>query len=267
MRRIILTQSRKANVGHIGCCLSVVEILTALYGGVLRIASPDDPQRDRFVLSKGHAALALYAVLSARGWISQTELDEFCKDGSSIAVHPEHAVRGVDFSTGSLGQGITMAAGAALAARLQHSSRRVFCLISDAECNEGSTWEATMFAAQHKLGNLQVIVDWNGQQALGTTRDVLDLPNLAERWRAFGWHTSEVDGHSVPQLVETLSSYNGEAPHIVLARTVFGRGVSYMETGVPITQTHLPVQPINWHYLPMSDHEFAIAMRELEASL
>ena len=265
MRRIILRQSKKANVGHIGCCLSVVEILTAIYDGVLKASSPDDPDRDRFVLSKGHAALALYAVLAAKGHITTAELDEFCRDGSSIAVHPEHTVRGVDFSTGSLGQGITIAVGAALAARLQHSTRRVFCLISDAECNEGSTWEAAMFAAQHRLGNLQVVVDWNRQQALGTTREVMDLPNLEERWRAFGWNVCEVDGHSVPQIAEALNSYRGELPHIVLARTVFGRGVSYMEQGIPITQTHLPVQPINWHYLPMSDHEFAIAMRELEA--
>jgi transketolase len=271
MRRIILTQSRRANVGHIGSCLCVVEILAAIYGGLLKASSPDDPDRDRFILSKGHAALALYAALAARNWISPAEMDGFCGDGSRIAVHPEHTVPGVDFSTGSLGQGICLAVGAALAARLQGSRRRIYCLISDAECNEGSTWEAAMFAAQHRLDNLQVVVDWNKQQALGLTRDIIDIPNLAERWRAFGWKVSEVDGHSVPRIVETLTAHQEQAlpdsaPHLILAHTIFGRGVSYMEQGTPLTQLHLPVQPINWHYLPMSDHEFDIAMRELEAA-
>ena len=270
MRRIILQQSRRANVGHIGCCLCVVEILAAIYGGVLKASSPHDPDRDRFILSKGHAALALYAALAGKGWISQSDLDEFCGEGSRIAVHPEHTVPGIDFSTGSLGQGISMAVGAALAARLQGSQRRVYCLISDAECNEGSTWEAAMFAAQHRLGNLQVVVDWNRQQALGLTREVIDTSNLAERWRAFGWRATEVDGHSVPELVDALTGH-GEGPHIgvphiILAQTIFGRGVSFMEQGVPLTQTHLPVQPCNWHYLPMSDGEFEIAMGELEAA-
>jgi transketolase len=266
LRRTILSQSKRANVGHIGSCLCIVEILAAIYGGLLRASSPRDPDRDRFILSKGHAALALYAVLASKGWISYAELDEFCGDGSRIAVHPEHTVPGVDFSTGSLGQGISMAVGAALAAKLQGSNRRVYCLISDAECNEGSTWEAAMFAAQHHFDNLRVILDWNRQQALGLTRDVIDMPNLAERWRAFGWTVSEADGHSIPELVEALSRDPAGQPHILLAHTVFGRGVSYMEAGEPLTQTHLPVQPINWHYLPMSDREFEIAMREVEAA-
>jgi transketolase len=266
LRRAVLRQSKRANVGHIGSCLCVVEILAAIYGSVLKALSPADPERDRFVLSKGHAALALYTVLAAKGWISNSELDEFCCEGSRIAVHPEHTVAGVDFSSGSLGQGICMAVGAALAAKLQGSSRRVYCLISDAECNEGSTWEAIMFAAQHRLDNLRVVVDWNRQQALGSTKEVIDIPNLAERWRVFGWKVSEVDGHSVPQLVQALSASSVNTPHVILAHTIFGRGVSYMEQGVPLTQVHLPIQPINWHYLPMSDVEFDIAMREVEAA-
>jgi transketolase len=270
MRRIILRQSKRANVGHIGSCLSVVDILSALYQRVLRISCPDDPNRDRFVLSKGHAALALYAALALKGWISEPELDTFCGDNSLLGVHPEAALTGVDFSTGSLGHGLSIAAGAALAAHMQLSHRRVYCLISDAECNEGSIWEAAMFAAHHRLDNLTVIVDWNGQQALGRTCDVLDCANLPERWKAFGWHVTEVDGHSIPALVESLSyklQGTSPKPHIVLARTVFGKGVSYMEGGVPITQTHLPVHPINWHYLPMSAIEYDIAMAELEGSL
>jgi transketolase len=263
LRRTILSQSKRANVGHIGSCLCVVEILAAIYG-ILRASSPSDPDRDRFVLSKGHAALALYAALAARGWISHAELDAFCGEGSRIAVHPEHTVTGVDFATGSLGQGLCMAVGASLAARLQGSKRRVYCLISDAECNEGSIWEAAMFAAHHRLDNLRVVLDWNRQQALGLTKDVIDLSNLPERWRAFGWTVSEADGHSIPQLTEALSREPALQPHIILAHTVFGRGVSYMEAGKPLAQTHLPVQPINWHYLPMTDQEFEIAMGEIE---
>jgi transketolase len=241
-----------------------VEILAALYGGVMK-GSPFDPDRDRFILSKGHAALALYAVLMLRGHITEDELNTFYGDDSLFGVHPEREVLGVDFSTGSLGHGLGIAAGAALAARMQCSRRRIYCLISDAECNEGSVWEAAMFAAHHKLDNLHVIIDANGQQAFGLTRDVLDSSNLAERWACFGWRVSEVDGHSVPALVDVLSyGSNESAPHVVIAKTTFGRGVSFMEEGRSVTQTHLPVQPINWHYLPMSDREYEIALAELE---
>jgi len=267
MRRIILEQSRRANVGHIGSCLCVVEILAALYSSVLQADAPNDPDRDRFILSKGHAGLALFAALSLKGWLPKKELDTFCGDNTLLGVHPEAALAGVDFSTGSLGQGACIAVGVALAARMQGSTRRVFCLISDGECNEGSVWEAAMFGAHHKLSNLHLIVDCNRQQALGATREVIDMSNLAERWHAFGWETSEVDGHSVPDLVEVLSARpSKEAPHIVIARTVFGKGVSYMEQGIPVTQSHLPVQPVNWHYLPMSQHEYDLAVAQVERS-
>lgn len=265
VREIILRQSKRANVGHIGSCLCVADILCALYGGVLRIASPEDPDRDRFILSKGHAALALYAVLSLRGWISPDELDAFCAEGSPLGVHPESVVRGIDFSTGSLGHGLSIAAGAALAARLEGSPRRVFCLLSDAECNEGSVWEAAMFAAHHRLSNLTAIIDLNGQQALGRTRDVLDLPNLRERWEVFGWSAGEADGHSIPELTRVLQA-SADRPRVVLARTTFGRGVSFMEEGRAVTPRNIPPHPINWHYLPLSDEEYAIALAELEAA-
>jgi transketolase len=265
LRRIILIQSKRANVGHIGSSLSVVEILVALYGGVLRISSPSDPDRDRFILSKGHAGLALQAALSLRGWISAEEVNTYCGDNSKMGVHPEPGLPGVDFATGSLGMGLSFAAGAALAARMQGSSRRVFCLLSDAECNEGSTWEAAMFAAHQKLSNLCVILDWDGQQAFGLTHDVMNCSNQAERWQAFGWHAVEVDGHSLADLTAAMSQ-PGEIPQIILAKTVFGKGVSYMEQGIPVTQTHLSVQPFNWHYLPMSDDEYKVAMEEIEVA-
>lgn len=267
-RRIVLQQSKRANVGHIGSCLCVVEILCALYERVLNIPSLDDPDRDRFILSKGHAALALYAVLALKGWLSSADLDSFCADGSLLGVHPEYHVAGIDFSAGSLGHGLSIAAGAALGAILQRSKRRVFCLVSDAECNEGSVWEAVMFSAHHRLHNLTVIVDVNGQQALGRTEDVLNLSNLTERWEAFGWRVTEVDGHAADQLFTALSrpSQAGDAPHVVLARTVFGRGVSFMMEGRAITQSHLPNQPVNWHYLPMSEEEYRLATVELETA-
>ncbi len=255
LRALILKISKQANVGHIGSALSIVEILAALYSGILHIPEPDDPERDRFILSKGHAAAAFYAMLFLKGWLSETELDTYCQDRSLLGVHPEYLLRGVDFSTGSLGMGLPIGAGAALAGRLQRSSRRVFVLVSDAECNEGSLWEAVMFAAHHRLSNLIAIVDLNGQQALGHTRDVLDLSPLADRWRAFGWDVHEVDGHDPEAITRTILGLNtgSELPHVVLAHTISGKGVSYME------------KRIKWHYWPMSEAEYQQALEELGA--
>jgi transketolase len=253
IRKIILEQSKRAHVGHIGCALSVADILACLYGETLHVIDPDDPERDRFVLSKGHAALALYGALFLKGWINQAALDSFNADGSLLGVHPEHALKGIDFSTGSLGHGLSIGAGAALAARLQGSGRRIFVLLSDAECNEGSTWEAIMFAAQHRLTSLTAIIDLNGQQALGYTKNVLDLSGMAERWNSFGWAVNEVDGHDAEALRDALIRNGAEQrPKVVVARTVFGKGVSFMES------------QIKWHYLPMSDEEYQQAMREVE---
>lgn len=256
IRRIVIEQSMRAGVGHIGSSLSVADILAALYGAVLRIDRPDDADRDRFVMSKGHAALALYAALHLRGWMSAEELDTFCGDGSRLGVHPEHTLAGVDFSTGSLGHGLAMGAGAALAARVQGSPRRVFVLLSDAECNEGSVWEAVMFAAHHRLANLVAIIDGNGQQALGATRDVLDLTPMAERWRAFGWDAHVVDGNDAPALATTLAALDTATgpPHVIVATTVFGKGVSFME------------RQLSWHYVSMSDADYENAISEILAA-
>jgi transketolase len=256
VRRTIVEQSKSANVGHIGSALSVVEILAALYGAVLKIETPTSLDRDRFILSKGHAALALYCFLQLRGWLKEPGLSSYCGDGTLLGVHPEHVLPGVDFSSGSLGHGLSVGAGAALAARRQRSRRSVFVLMSDAECNEGAVWEAAMFAAHHRLANLIGIIDLNGQQALGYTRDVLSLSPMAERWRAFGWAVQEVDGHNVEeiaQILQRLDTANGP-PHLLIARTVFGKGVSYMEN------------QIKWHYWPMSDTEFDQAILELSAA-
>lgn len=248
LRRTILEQAHRAGVGHIGSALSVVEILVATLG-TLR-GEPDDPDRDRFVMSKGHAALALYAALHASGRLPQELLDSYCGDGTLLGTHPEHDLDGVDFSSGSLGHGLSIGAGAALAARMQGSDRRAFVLVSDAELDEGSLWEAVMFAAHHRLRNLVVIVDANGQQALGHTKDVLDLEPLAERFGAFGWSAAEVAGHDVDALSQALAA-GGDRPRAVIARTTFGKGVSYME-GL-----------VKWHYWPMSDSDFEQALEEV----
>jgi len=253
VRSHILQQSKRANVGHIGSALSIVELLCALYGSILRCASLSDPERDRFVLSKGHAALSLYVVFYLKGWITKGELDSYCGDCTLLGVHPEHRSAGVDFCTGSMGMGIGFAAGAALAARLQGSDRRAFAILSDGECNEGSVWEAAMFAGQHRLSNLTALLDCNGQQAFGYTKDVLNADNLAERWAAFGWDVQVIDGHDIAALEHLLSTldYRGSRPHLLLARTVFGKGVSYMEG------------KIKWHYSPMNDQEYGQALREI----
>jgi transketolase len=256
VRRIVLEQSKRAGVGHIGSALSIVEIIVALYGSVLRIDETSDPDRDRFVLSKGHAALALYAALFLKGWITEDELNTFCGNATLLGVHPERALRGVDFSIGSLGQGLSFGAGSALAARLRESARRVFVLVSDAECNEGSIWEAAMFAAHHRLSNLTAIVDLNGQQAFGYTAEVLAPSPMTDRWRGFGWDVREVDGHDVIALTQALSEpHNADAPpRVIIARTTFGKGVSYMEG------------QIKWHYYPMSAQEYTEALSELAQS-
>jgi transketolase len=253
IRRIILEQSRRAHVGHIGSALSIVEIITTLYRDVLRVDDPFSAERDRFILSKGHAALTLYGALFLKGWITQEELNGYCADATLLGVHPEHALKGVDFSIGSLGQGLSFGAGSALAARMKNSSRRVFVLVSDAECNEGSLWEAAMFAAHHGLSNLTVVIDLNGQQALGYTDEVLSLSPMNERWRAFGWDALEVDGHDEAALAEALSDNRNDKPRVVIAKTTFGKGVSYME-GL-----------IKWHYTPMSEGEYRQALAEIGA--
>jgi transketolase len=257
IRRTVIEESMRAGVGHIGSSLSIADIVAALYGGVLRIDEPAAPERDRFVLSKGHAALALYAALAATGRIDRSLLSTYCGEGSMLGAHPEHALPGVDFSTGSLGQGLSIATGAALAARRQRSPRRVFALLSDAECNEGAIWEAAMFAAHHRLANLVAIVDVNGQQALGYTRDVLDPgPAARARWEAFGWDVHEPDGHDVDALAETIGALDtdDERPHVLLAHTTFGKGVSFMEGR------------IEWHYLPLTEELHRQAVRELDAA-
>lgn len=254
VRKMIIELSYRTHIGHIGSALSIVDILVALYSYVIRMDEPLSAERDRFILSNGHAALALYVVLNQLGIITEEKLNSFCTDGSYLGVHPDTAIKGIDFTSGSLGQGLSFGVGAALAAHLQKSSRRLFVLLSDAECNEGSVWEAVMFAAHHHLSNLVAIIDLNGQQAMGYTQNVLNLYPMAEKWKAFNWEVHNVDGNSIEQLSQVLNSLdtNKDQPHVLIAKTIFGKGVSFME------------KEIKWHYMPLSTEEYQQSLAELD---
>jgi len=234
----------------------MVEALTVLYGKVLRV-DPSDPSwsdRDRFILSKGHACAALYAVLAERGFFPVEWLETFCQNGSRLAGHATHThIPGVELSTGSLGHGLSVAIGMALAAKRDAKAYRVFVLLSDGECNEGSNWEAIMFAPHHRLDNLIAIVDYNKIQSLGTVEVVLDLEPFADKWRAFGWAVREIDGHDVSKVEPVLSQVPFEAgkPSCVIAHTVKGKGVSFME------------HKLLWHYRSPQGEEYEAALAEL----
>ena len=252
----IIRMLTHAGSGHPGGSLSVIDLLVAIAFGPLRHdpRRPDWPDRDRIVLSKGHAVPALYTVMARSGYFPEEQLITLRKLGSPLQGHPDRvALPGIEAATGSLGQGLSIGAGVVLAARLQGSARRAFVLMSDAECNEGSVWEAAMFAAHHRLSALTALIDLNGQQAMGRTDDILSLSPMAERWRAFGWDVHEVDGHDHAALGRVFAGLDTATgpPHVLVARTVFGKGVSYME------------RQLKWHYLPMSDDDYGRALQEL----
>lgn len=241
VRAHCLRMTSRANASHIGSALSTADILAVLYARVLRFnaADPDWPDRDRFILSKGHGCTALYAVLAEAGYFPLERLDTFCEDGSPLAGHATHKdMPGIEVSTGSLGHGLSLATGMALAGRRDGKDYRAFCLLSDGECDEGSTWEAALFAPQHRLDNLVAIIDYNKIQSLGRVEDVIDLAPLAEKWRAFGWATEEIDGHDLAAVQHALGRVPFEAgrPTCVVAHTVKGKGVSFMEN------------QLLWHY-------------------
>lgn len=253
----VLHMTHNARTSHVGSCLSVADLLAVLYGGILRV-DPVDPgwlDRDRFILSKGHAAAALYATLAERGFFSVEELDSFCRDGSAMVGHVSHtAVPGVEFSTGSLGHGLPVACGMALVGKRERRPYRVVALLSDGECDEGTTWEAALFAAHHELDNLTVIVDYNKIQSFGRVESVLRLEPLALKWKAFGWEAREVDGHAVDSLEECLGSmpFQLGKPSCLVAHTIKGKGVSFME------------DDILWHYRSPDAQELKDALAELE---
>jgi transketolase len=253
-----LRMVHRAKASHIGSALSISDIVAVLYGDVMRVdpSNPGWAARDRFILSKGHACVAVYAALAARGFISQRDLESYGRDHSALMNHISHKVPGVEFSSGSLGHGLPFGVGKALAARRLKASWRTFVLLSDGELGEGSNWEACMFAAHHELDNLVAIVDYNKLQSLTTVEKTLRLEPLADKFRAFGWHVREVDGHDHSVLSSTLGSAPWQAgrPSMVVAHTVKGKGVSFMEDRV------------EWHYRSPNDAQLQQALAELESA-
>lgn len=241
---------------HIGSVFSMADILAVLYGEILRV-DPSNPQwkdRDRFILSKGHAGAGVYAALAERGFFPIEKLASHYRDGSDLSGHVSHkGVPGVELSTGSLGHGLPVGTGMAYAGMLDGASHRVFVLLSDGECDEGSNWEAILFASHHRLDDLIVIVDYNKVQSLKPVPDTLGLEPFADKWRSFGWSVAEVDGHDHDELRRVLGSLPLEdgKPTCVIAHTVKGKGVSFMEHSVL------------WHYRTAKGDEFAAAEREL----
>jgi len=245
-----------AKSSHTGSCLSMVELLAVLYGRILRIdpARPDWSGRDRFILSKGHACAALYAVLAETGFFPKSWLGTFYQNGSRLAGHVTHAgVPGVEVSTGSLGHGLSIACGMALAGKRDARPYRVFALLSDGECDEGSTWEAMLFAGHHQLDNLVAIIDYNKLQSIGRVAEVLDLNPFADKWRACRWSACEIDGHDPSEIERAFREVPALAgsPTCVIAHTVKGKGISFME------------DKLLWHYRPPSEDDLRNALAEL----
>lgn len=255
IREDVLRISYNANIGHIGSALSVVDILVALYFAVMNVKpkNPEWEDGDRFILSKGHAAAALDSVLFRKGYFTEDVLNTYCQDGAKLLVHPEwNGIPGIEAGTGSLGHGLPVGVGMAYGAKLLGKKYRVFVLISDAELNEGSVWEAALFAAHHDLGNLTVIVDYNGSQALGETKKILNLEPVVGKWKAFNFDTGVVNGHNLIDLVKELKKNSKNKPKVVIAKTVMGKGVRFMENN------------FHWHYLNLSNDQFKSALEGLE---
>ncbi|MEW6250689.1 MAG: transketolase [Planctomycetota bacterium] len=259
VRAHALRMVHRADASHIGTALSMADLLAVLYTGVLRIdpARPDWPDRDRLIVSKGHGAAALYAVLAESGFFPPALLDTYCADGSPLAGHvTRHGVPGVDFSTGSLGHGLAVACGMALAGRRDGRPYRVFALLSDGECDEGSTWEAALFAPHHRLDNLTAFVDYNKIQSFGSVSEVLELEPLAAKWATFNWAVREVDGHDHAAVRAALAAVPFEPgrPSALIAHTVKGKGVSFMERNLA------------WHYKSPNAEQLARALAEVEGA-
>ena len=245
-----------ANASHIGTCLSMADLLAVLYGQILRVdpKRPEWDDRDRFILSKGHGAAALYSVLADRGFFPKEWLDTYCADGTKLSGHVSHyGVPGIELSTGSLGHGLSVGCGMALAGKRDGKEYRTFVLLSDGECDEGSIWEAVLFAPHHKLSNLVAIVDFNKIQSFGSVKEVLDLDPFADKWRAFGWAVREIDGHDIAAVQTTLATlpFEADKPSVVIAHTVKGKGISFMEG------------QLAWHYKSPNKEQLEKALAEL----
>ena len=258
IRIAALKMAHKANSSHIGSCLSIADIIAVLYDRILNVdpENPDWPDRDRFLLSKGHAAPAIYAALAEKGFFPTKWLDDYCVNGSPLMEHMNHKVPGIELSTGSLGHALSVGCGMALAAKRNLQNYRVFVLLSDGELDEGSNWEAILFAAHHNLDNLTAIVDYNKLQGFGTVEQVIRLEPLTDKWISFGWSVAEIDGHNHQQIFDKLYKVPLEKnkPTVIIANTIKGKGVSFMEN------------KLEWHYKSPNDEQLQIALKELEQS-
>jgi transketolase len=256
LRGHALRMVHAARSSHIGTCLSMADILAVLYDGVLRVdpARPAWPGRDRLVVSKGHGAAIVYAALAERGFFPVDRLATYCRAGSALTGHINHHVPGVDLSTGSLGHGLPVACGLALAARRDKAPWRVYAILSDGELDEGTAWEAALFAQHHRLDNLVVVVDYNKIQSFGRVSEVLELEPLAAKWEAFNWGVREVDGHDHAALAAAFAAapFTPGRPSVLLAHTVKGRGVPFME------------DDLLWHYRSPDDAELAAALAAVD---
>lgn len=257
LRGQVVLMSHQAQSAHLASSLSCCDVLAAAYWHALRIdpTDPKNPKRDRFILSKGHAAMAIYTTLAFRGYFPVEMLDTYNKDGGKLAEHPPaNLLPGVEAATGSLGHGLPIGCGIALSSRVKGEDPfRVFALLSDGECNEGSVWEAAMFAAAQKLEQLCVIIDYNKWQATARSNETLELAPLRDKWEKFGWDAIEIDGHDVgllAKLMENVPNGSGK-PVAIIANTVKGKGVSFME------------DDNNWHYRAPTADEVQLAHKEL----
>ena len=254
LRYRVIKMSSNAKTAHLASALSCIDILTVLYEGIIKFDSknPKFPDRDRFILSKGHAATALYAILNYKGLISDDELRGYSKKDSLLEEHPSPKLPGVEAATGSLGHGLAIGNGMALAAKIKNKKYKTYILLSDGECNEGSVWEAAMFSPMHSLNNLTAIVDFNKWQATGRSREVLKIDSMIEKWKSFGWHVLEIDGHNHHEIKTALHDSSEKKPKMVIANTIKGKGVSFME------------DDNNWHYRSPTSEEVELAKIELK---
>jgi len=259
LRKKILDTLNSSRRGHIGSAFSLVEIMRTLYDDILKYDSknPNWPDRDRFILSKGHGCLAQYVLLAEKGFITEEALMSFCKTGSILGGHPDHFIPGVETSSGSLGHGLSIGVGMALSARIDKTEHRIFVVIGDGESNEGSVWEAAMAAGKHGLSNLIVLIDYNKMQSYGSTYEVQNLEPLADKWKSFGFAAFEIDGHDPQALGDLLRNLprKQQKPTIIICHTVKGRGVDFIENNP------------HWHHKSkVTDDEMSALYDGLEAS-
>lgn len=255
IRRLSIEMVHNAKASHIGGALSIADILAVLYSDVLNIypLDPSLPQRDRFILSKGHACVSLYAALALKGFFPLTVLSTYSQNGSILLSHTSHKIPGVELSSGSLGHALPISCGLAIAAKKKGLSWKTYCLVSDGELDEGSNWESILFAPQLELDNLILIIDYNKIQAFGNVRDIIDLEPLKEKLTAFRWEVFEVNGHDISELKKVFSMANklNMKPKAIIANTIKGKGISYMENR------------LLWHYKAPDKEQFDIAIKEL----